>query len=347
MSSSTGKLESSKSSRAIYFWVLGLIVSMLLMVTNFVMMGSHTSQSASYITKATELRVLSQRIAKNALEAATGNADAFAFLEQARIDFGLVWDQIKNGNPDEDMSADSVFVTGASKEVGDVEKIWQRASQNADVILQGRQTVLNLHDVARVLADTIPVLQEEYDLVVETLLENRAPASQVAVAQRQSLLAERIVRSVNKVLEGGDDAVMAADSFGQDTERFGRVLTGMLEGDAALNISRVRDADAIESLNEIADSFAEVNESVDEILQSSPELFQVRRAADDIFVDSQTLLNETGALVSRFEDTKAPSIWSDIAGAAFAVLGVLFLLGIFFSFIGQTRANLAIEAQRR
>ena len=347
MSSSTGKLESSTSTKSIYIWVAGLVLAMGAMVFNFVAVGNHTSQSASYITKATELRVLSQRIAKNALEAATGNADAFSFLEQARIDFGLVWDQIKSGNPDEGLSSDSVFVTGAGQEVADVDKVWQRASQNADVILQGRQTVLNLHDVARVLADTIPVLQEEYDLVVETLLENRAPASQVAVAQRQSLLAERIVRSVNKVLEGGDDAVMAADSFGQDTERFGRVLTGMLEGDAALNISRVRDADAIDSLNEIADSFAEVNESVDEILQSSPELFQVRRAADDIFVDSQTLLNETGALVSRFEDTKAPGIWSDITGAAFALLAVLFLLGIFFSFIGQTRANLAVEAQRR
>ena len=347
MSSSTGKLESSKSSKGIIFWVLGLVVSMLLMIANFVMVGNHTEQSANYITKATELRVLSQRIAKNALESAAGNGDAFAFLEQARIDFGLVWDQIKNGNPEEGLAADSVFVSSAQKEVGDVEKIWQRVSQNSDVILQGRQTVLNLHDVARVLAETIPVLQEEYDLVVETLLENRAPASQVAVAQRQSLLAERIVRSVNKVLEGGDDAVMAADSFGQDTERFGRVLTGMLEGDAALGITRVRDADAIESLNEIADSFAEVNESVDEILQSSPELFQVRRAADDIFVDSQTLLNETGALVRRFEDTKAPGFWSDYTGIGFAVLGLVFLLMIFFSFIGQTRATLAVEAQRR
>ncbi|PIE41558.1 MAG: chemotaxis protein, partial [Gammaproteobacteria bacterium] len=174
-----------------------------------------------------------------------------------------------------------------------------------------------------------------------------APASQVAVAQRQSLLAERIVRSVNKVLEGGEDAVMAADSFGQDTARFGRVLTGMLEGDAELGISRVRDTDAINSLNQIADLFAEVNESVDEILNRSPELFRVRSAADDIFIDSQTLLSETGALVSRFEDTKAPGIWSDYVGALFALAAVAFLVGIFFSFIAQTRANLAVEAQRR
>ena len=115
---------------------------------------------------------------------------------------------------------------------------------------------------------------------------------------------------------------MAADSFGQDTQRFGRVLTGMLEGDAALNISRVRDSDAVDSLNEIADLFGEVNDSVDEILESSPELFQVRRAADDIFVDSQTLLDETSALTSRFEDTAVAGIWSTAVGIACAGAGV-------------------------
>ena len=348
MSSSTGKLDTStKSSNLVPMYIIGLIVMMGLMVVNFVLVGEHAGKSAKYITKATELKVLSQRIAKNALESASGNADAFAFLEQARVEFGLAWDQIKNGDVEEGFSPDSVFVSTGGQEIIAVDKVWKSVSQNSDVILQGQQTVVNLHDVAKVLSNTIPVLQEEYDLVVEKLLDNRSPASQVAVAQRQSLLAERIVRSVNKVLEGGEDAVMAADSFGQDTQLFGRVLTGMLEGDAALNISRVRDSDAVDSLNEIADLFGEVNDSVDEILESSPELFQVRRAADDIFVDSQTLLDETSALTSRFEDTSIAGIWSTTIGIACAVLALAFLLLIFFNFIGQSRSSLAEEEHRR
>lgn len=347
MSSSTEKLESSSTSSSILIYIAGLIVMMVLMLYNFYVVTSHDTLGANYVTKSTELRVLSQRIAKNAIEAAKGNADAFTFLEQARIDFGLAWDQVKNGDPTSGFDANSVFVTGAQKEVKAVDGIWQRVSENADVILQGRQTVVDLHDVAKVLGNTIPILQEEYDLVVQTLLENRAPASQVAVATRQSLLAERIIRSVNKVLEGGEGAVMAADSFGQDTQKFGRVLTGMLEGDAALNITRVKDEDAIESLNEIADQFAEVNESVDEILESSPELFQVRKAADDIFVDSQTLLNETGALVSRFVDTTLPGIWSTITGIAAGGIALMFLILVFVSTQSQTRRNLAIEGKRR
>lgn len=347
MSSSTGKLESSKSTNLIPFYIIGLVVTIGLMLMNFYFVANHSEQSAKYVTKATELRVLSQRIAKNALEAAAGNADAFAFLDQARVEFGLVWDSIKNGSPEEGMAPDSEFVAKAPTEMAAVEKVWKQVSQSSDVILEGRQTVINLHDVAKTLNNSIPVLQEEYDLVVQTLVDTKAPGDQVAVAQRQALLAERIVRSVNKVLEGGEGAVMAADSFGQDTQRFGRVLTGMLEGDRTLGITRVREPAAVDALNQISDLFAEVNDSVSEILSSAPELFQVRAAANNIFTDSQTLLTETGALVKSFEATPVSGFWSTLMGIVFAALGLLFLLLIFFSFIGQTRSRLQEEAYRR
>lgn len=346
MSSSTGNIKSSKSTNLIPVYIIGLVVTIGLMLLNFFNVASHSEQSAQYVTKATELRVLSQRIAKNALEAAAGNGEAFNFLDQARVDFGLEWDAIKSGN-DEGLSVESVFVQSSNAEMASVEKIWKQVSDNSDVILEGRQTVINLHDVASALNDNIPVLQEEYDLVVQTLVDSRAPADQVAVAQRQSLLAERIVRSVNKVLEGGDDAVMAADSFGQDTKNFGRVLQGMLEGDRSQGISKVRDSSAVESLNEISDLFAGVNESVDEILESSPELFEVRTAANAIFKDSQTLLDETGKLANRFEETTPSGFWSTLVGIMFAGLALLFLLLVFFSFIAQTRGRLAEEEVRR
>lgn len=106
--------------------------------------------------------------------------------------------------------------------------------------------------------------------MVDILLENGAPADQVAVAQRQSLLAERILGSVNKVLAGDENSVQAADSFGRDASLFGRVLKGMQEGNAAMSISKVTNAEAVDRLNEIAELFEFVSGSVDEILGPRP-----------------------------------------------------------------------------
>lgn len=47
----------------------------------------------------------------------------------------------------------------------------------------------SVHQVAATLAETVPQLQVRYEKVVEILLQRGAPASQVALAQRQSLLA--------------------------------------------------------------------------------------------------------------------------------------------------------------
>jgi twitching motility protein PilJ len=343
----TAKLQgSTNANRMVPMLIAGLILAIVLMAINFTQVGGHTELSAKYVTKSTELRVLSQRLAKNALEAAAGNDEAFTYLEQARIDFGLKWDQIRAGSPEEGMSTDSEFVQNAGTELKSVEETWARVSDNADIILKGRQTVLDLHDVAKALGETIPQLQEEYDTVVETLIADKAAGEQIAIAQRQALLAERIVRSVNKVLAGGEDAVTAAESFGQDTQRFGRVLTGMLQGDNANNVRKVTTPDAVDALNEIADKFAEVQESVDEILKSSPELFGVRGAANGIFTDSQKLLDETDLLVKAFRDTRTPGIWSDAIGIFFVLVALACLVGIFFAVVQVSRQQADAEKER-
>src|SRR5690606_5316258 len=133
------------------------------------------------------------------------------------------------------------------------------------------------------------------------LIESGASAHQVSMAQRQSLLAERILGSVNRVLAGDEDAVMAADSFGRDATLFRRVLDGMLHGNEEQDVTRVTDPDAVSRLEELADLFSYVSESVEQILLTSPELYQVRSAANNICSDSQQLLDNVSTLSQAFE----------------------------------------------
>ena len=55
-------------------------------------------------------------------------------------------------------------------------------------------------------------------------------------------------------------------------------------------------------LAEIAELFEFVSGSVDEILETSPQLFQVRASASNIFNLSQTLLDEASMLANGFEN---------------------------------------------
>ena len=217
---------------------------------------------------------------------------------------------------------------------------WSEMKVEADSILSAQDTVLSLHDVATTLSETIPQLQIEYDEVVEILLENNAPSDQIAMAQRQPWLAERIIRSVAKVLEGGEDSIMAADSFGRDAKLFGRVLDGMLEGNIAMRISQVTDDEAIDRLMEISDLFEFVDGSVDEILETSPELFQVRAASDIIFTDSQQLLQQTSVLADTLSASTIEQKTLELAIMVSGGLSLLFILLTAMSIIMDTRRRL-------
>lgn len=314
-------------------WAVGLAIALGIVVISFLVVGVKSYNATTMINHASELRVLSQDIAKNASEAAAGNSEAFEQLKRSHEGFANGWAALKD------------YLGDDADEVTTVEKIWKPVSENARIVQDGQKSVVELHELAQTLTESVPDLQAEYDIVVEGMLRTKASAEQIAVAKQQSVLAERILRSVNKVLQGGADAVTSADAFGRDASQFERVLKGMLDGDAALGVKQVTDPEAQDALAAIADSFERsVRQSANAILETSPELFQVREAADSIFRNSQDLLKATTGLslyVAESADT-----------STYTVIGILALLvgilcGIKLISIRADQDRLAAEEGRQ
>lgn len=336
-------MEGSRSRSQIIVLFMALIVFIMLLFANFAYLNTQANYDKQYIGHAGELRVLSQRIAKNATEAAAGKAAAFKLLSDARNDFARRWGYLKKGDP-------ATGLPRAPREVRPEMRVvqldWEHLLKNTDAILSSEQTVLSLHQVAATLAETVPQLQVEYEKVVEILLQRGAPASQVAVAQRQTLLAERILGAVNTVLSGDDTAVQAADAFGRDAARFGQVLNGMLQGNPALKISQVEDRDARSRLTEIAELFEFVSGSVDEILETSPELFKVRESASSIFSLSQTLLDEASLLATGFENLAAGRTTHTIGGYMLGLAALTSIILIGLVMVRETNRQLRETAEK-
>lgn len=320
-----------------------LLVSMVLLFVNFAYVSTQADNDSEYLGHAGELRVLSQRIAKDAVEAATGTPEAFESLKDARNDFSQRWGYLSEGDASIGLPA---VPASLQAEASAVQLDWDTLRQNTDAILASEQTVLSLHQVAATLAETIPQLQVEYEEVVEILLDSNAPAAQVAVAQRQSLLAERILGSVNKVLSGDQDSVQAADMFGRDASLFGRVLSAMLEGNEAMGITRVNDPEALDRLAEISELFQFVSGSVDEILETSPELFQVRESSNSIFEVSQTLLDKTSTLTQGLQARADARYINTIVGYVLGALALASILLIGLVMVQEARRRLSETAEK-
>src|SRR5690606_1936047 len=166
------------------------------------------------------------------------------------------------------------------------EGVWGRVKSSTDVIASNKDLIVTLNAVGRQLNENLPTLQAQHNNIVEILLENNAPADQVSQAQMQSWRAERIGRNVDKMLRGDADASVAADQFNLDANIYGRVLTAMQQGDATMRISRVSDASARISLEQISEMFAAVNQSIQEMVEGSTTLFRARQASDALLEDT-------------------------------------------------------------
>src|SRR5690554_3397196 len=111
--------------------VLGglLFVFLAIFIGITVAVNMLSSRDEQYLENAGELRVLSQELAKNAVEAASGKKEAFAELKTARDNFADHWGNLKNGNDESNLSPADFDV------MPQVDDLWNKVRGNADQII--------------------------------------------------------------------------------------------------------------------------------------------------------------------------------------------------------------------
>jgi twitching motility protein PilJ len=117
------------------------------------------------------------------------------------------------------------------------------------------------------------------------LITQSAPAGQIAIAQEQLWLVERIGRNIDKMISGSGDANVAADQFKSDSNVFRDTLDSMKNGNFILGITKVTDKEAIASIDQIQESFDVVANDIDRIYESADDLSIARMSAAALLGD--------------------------------------------------------------
>lgn len=336
MSSKTPITERRLSpAQVLLFLVLvGLVAAVSV---NFFLLNQRNQQETQYLALTTEIQVRAQQLAKAAGEAAIGNFDAFDELGRTRNIIANALGQLRNGNPETGLPPSPASV---NDNLATTEQIWQNIEVEAERILSRDELVLDLADSAAAFATNIPQLQALSDEAVRLMIQTGTPVGQIYVASRQLVLADRMLRRVNEILGGGAGAITAADAFSRDAVLFDQVLQGLLTGNEELNLPAARNPDVLAALAAIQPVFEEIKIDVDTILSGSSDLFEVREAADEIFLDSQDLTDQASTLAGEYATLGEGRLWPSLTagiGLAAGALLVLFLVGL----------NLYIAQRRR
>lgn len=319
-----------------------LVLSILLMFINFWYVSVQDENDKHYIAVAGELRILSQSIAKYASNAADGVQDAFELLRNRRDEFDNGLDTLTNGDSKIGLTPTPSDIR--KRELLRLEESWKPLREKVDAILSRQTSLLELHQISTNLSKTFPQLQVEYDKVIDILLKNSAPSDQVSAAAKQKWIAEKIMRYLDKVMEGGQDALDAADAFSRQTDLFGSYLNGMRGGNSVLGVTKVTDVDAKKILDNISEKFAYVEENVQQIIKISEQLMIVRSASYDIFLGSQMLLDQSTELLRAYAKASERRMIGPLSGYLLGGIGIALLLWLSYQLYSDTKISLAQTA---
>ena len=313
-----------------------LVVSIGFAAIDFVLLNLKNGEDRQAISLTTQIQVLSQQTAKYALEASGGNADSFAELENARDTIDSAVQRLVAGDAKTGMKAYAdKNATSTGRSVSKLADAWKSLDGDIGKILSNKAVVLDSGQRADTLSQQMPLLNSSMDQVVNILQQRNGSPEQMLGTSRQMLSADRIIRRVQEVLQGGDNAQSAADGLSRDAQLYGSVLKGLLVGNADSGVKPIGDANAHKILTDMDASWTTLADPVAKLVAAAGNLADVKHAGNQASLDSQTVLlraNDLSEQIGKLPLRRLfPNVWWGLFGAiaavAFALLLVITLVG--------------------
>jgi twitching motility protein PilJ len=324
----------------------GLLVVLLLVDAAIVVTDARQATfNTLYVAAVGKVRMLSQRLAKAAQQASQGNPAAFKQLRESRDEFaGLVKLLIGGG------AAGGVELPPTPERVRPVldalETEWKKTEGNAALVIGEERNLVALGAAVRAINTNNPALLELADEIAALSVQSGGSIRQNALAAQLVMLTQRMAKNANTILAGDIVDPEVAFLLGKDTNSFRDSLQGLIQGNDALRIARVADAEIRGKLAELETGFKQYQAGVSEILGNMQRLVNAKRATRDLFNDSETLLGAAERLSAGYEEQLAARRANFVAMGVVSVLAVVLLLMIGKVYLDDTRRG-AEQSERQ
>ena len=313
-----GRMSSTRRLQVL----IGVLVLLLAVIAAVVVYDTRQGTFGTlYIASVGKLQMLSQRLAKAAQQASQGNAEAFKQLRSSRDEFAATVKLLAFGG-----ASGGVDLPPTPQDVqptlNALDRAWGKTESNAALVIDEERNLVALGAAVRAINANNPVLQELTDEIAALSVQKGGTARQNAITAQLTMLTQRMAKNATIML--AEDIVDPEVAFllGKDTNTYRDTLQGLLQGSDALRIARVSDAEVRGKLGELQAAFSEYQRAVSDILGNQARLVGAKRAAFDIFNDSEALLRSAEGLSAAFETDSAKRRTNFIA------LGVLSLLAL-------------------
>jgi twitching motility protein PilJ len=326
--------------------LIGALLALLVAIAAIVFIDARQgARGTVYIASAGQLQTLSQRLAKAAQQASLGNPDAFKQLRSSRDEFSSLIRLLAFGG--ESGGVDLPPTPAAVQPLlNALDREWGKTETNAALVVEEEQNLVAMGRAVRFINANNPAMQELTDEIAALSVQTRGSARQNAITAQMMMLSQRMAKNANNLLAENVVDPEVAFLLGKDTNTFRDTLQGMLKGSDALRIARVDDAEMRGKLGELQAAFDDYRKAVSDILGNQARLVAAKRAAFEIFNDSEALLRSAQQLNEGYAAQLGQRAINYLALAVLTALSLVLLLLIGKVYIDDSRRR-AEESERQ
>jgi twitching motility protein PilJ len=330
------------------FQVLGvlLVVFVLLALVMLFLNTRVSTQATASGTTATEMQMLSQRLARGTSLAVQGNVLAFEGVKDSRDRFRADLDALSKGGNVKGVNIDVSSNETLQSLLNDVTKRWTAVEKNATDVVDNQPSLVALSKGLDTINKGNNELLELAQQASAQVAAGGGTLREVDFTNQLAVLSQRIAKNANSLVSSDEIDPEVAFLLGKDTGTFRDILNGLLKGSETLRLGAgVRAEDARATLTELQKKFAAYQDGVNAILQNMSRLVVAKRAARVINQQSEPLLTDTNKLTAEFDNQTGSRNFTFWAAMTFAFFALLCLIALGKVFLDDARVR-AYESEQ-
>src|SRR6266568_227000 len=264
-----GHLPAAKQYQILGALIGIFVVLALLMLFLYITLTARTTASAG---TATEMQMLSQRLARGTSLAVQGNAPAFEALKDSRDRFRTDLDALTKGGTIKNASVDAPSSDALQTQLAEISSRWDRLEKNATAVLDNPTSLLSLSKGLEGINQANTVLLELAQQASSQAAAGGGSVREVDFTSQLAMLSQRIAKNANSLVSSDEIDPEVAFLLGKDTGTFRDILNALLKGSESLRLSGVRNEEARATLSDLQKRFTAYEAGVNAILQNMQRL---------------------------------------------------------------------------
>jgi twitching motility protein PilJ len=322
------------------------VVTGILLAGGFFWLDSRTSDNTTSLTQVVGDSLMhSQRLAKAAPNAVSGNAEAFDQLKESQTALSEGFLTMMEGRRGDGIKSIDAVPSDILADLQIAAKSWEATKASADQLLMQKDLLLTLAAVRGQINAANPQLLENSQIIAGQKVQGGASSREVSAAGDLVMLTQRIGKNVNQVINGETFNAEAARTLSQDVIDFNKLIDSLLNGDERLRISPSTDLESKRNLLELRSIVARIEKPLDSVVKNLERVNKAKTAERDIFYNSEKLRSELALVQRDLVDQTTARQWNFGFAAFFILLSMIAGGLIFRAYIkdSESRASLAEE----